>query len=74
MQGNTPFGRFLSAGRLDSTDDGGLRLTLARRYLDDGDPRANWSVAKVAGELRDDTREVAAAGPWRAKAMRLHVP
>jgi len=73
-KGNTEFGRFISAGRLDAAvgDGNRLRLTLVRRYLD-GDPREKWPLVKVAEELGADAREAATAGPWRAKAMRLRL-
>ena len=50
-RGSTEFGYFISAGALASVD-GGVVLTLARRYLEDNDPRAKWSSpARVVEEL-----------------------
>ena len=52
--GNTEFGRFVSLGRLDKRAAGEVsgeeeytRLTLARRYVDDDDPRAGMSAEDV---------------------------
>lgn len=59
--GDTEFGRFVSLGRLDQKEEPGLdepytRLTLARRYIADDDPRKSMSA-------RDVARRVAANGP-----------
>jgi hypothetical protein len=59
--GDTEFGRFVSLGRLDQkkSDDtyaAYTRLTLARRYIADDDPRKSMSA-------RDVARRVAANGP-----------
>ena len=53
--GSTPFGNFISLGRLDRTDGRGgsmvdgdyTRLTLARRYIADDDPRIGMSAKDV---------------------------
>lgn len=37
--GNTPFGRFVSLGKIE-----GDILTLARRYVADDDPRSQWTI------------------------------
>lgn len=62
-RGDTEFGRFVSLGRLDKKIPGGVpgdddyaRLTLARRYLADDDPRLSMSAEDVC--LR-----VASGGP-----------
>lgn len=53
--GDTEFGRFVSLGRLDQKADGCIpggeqytRLTLARRYIADDDPRKEMSAKDVA--------------------------
>lgn len=48
--GNTEFGRFVSAGRLNVHDTARTVLTLARRYVADSDPRAKLSAKEVASQ------------------------
>ena len=62
-RGSTEFGYFISAGALASVDGGGIQLTLARRYLEDDDPRAKWSSpARVVEELL--RKEPTGGPPW----------
>ena len=72
-RGTTEFGAFVSAGRLESGGSTGVQLTLARRYVDDADPRKKWTTAdRVTTELLSDRQGAFAdGGPWRAAAMKL---
>ena len=73
--GNTEFGRFVSLGRLD----GGVgqpctysRLTLARRYLDDDDPRVGMSAKAVATRVAScGPDEWALSAPWLALPWKI---
>ena len=65
-RGTTEFGEFVSLGRLEQGAEG-LSLTLARRYIDDDDPRCSMSAAQVAERLDEagpDSKHVEA--PWCA--------
>jgi hypothetical protein len=72
-RGTTEFGAFVSAGRLEAGGRTGVQLTLARRYVDDSDPRKKWTTpGRVATELLADRQGASAGGgPWHAAAMRL---
>lgn len=62
--GDTEFGRFVSAGRAIDASDGTV-LTLCRRYVADGDPRAELrTVADVVSFLTPSALCAAAAHPW----------
>ena len=73
--GTTEFGAFVSLGSIDETASGTVRMTLARRYVDDSDPRARWTTDDV---LDDGVRMRHGAGmasgslwdslPWRGAA------
>jgi hypothetical protein len=77
-QGNTEFGRFVSIGMAEAEEGGGLKLTLARRYLDSGDARLSWrggvgalEGCTAAGAPRSELlRGPWAALPWRVAAER----
>ena len=73
--GNTEFGRFVSLGRLDgaeSYDSGYSRLTLARRYLDDDDPRIGMSAKAVATRVAGcGPDEWALGAPWLALPWKI---
>ena len=73
--GNTEFGRFVSLGRLDgaeSYDSGYSRLTLARRYLDDDDPRVGMSAKAVATRVAGcGPDEWALGAPWLALPWKI---
>ena len=56
----------------DVAEGGAVQLTLARRYLDDSDPRRKWAASKVAEKLLEDER--GRDQPWRARMMRLRCP
>ena len=68
--GNTEFGRFVSLGRLDGAttyEDGYTRLTLARRYIEDDDPRVRESAPELAMRVQGcGIDEWAIAAPWLA--------
>jgi len=49
--GATEFGRFVSFGRAKASSGGALTLTLARRYIDDADPRAALAANDARGAL-----------------------
>ena len=82
--GDTPFGRFVSLGRVvrqtgnaanlsnssASVGSSGLRLDLVRRYVDDDDPRAAWtSPEKLLGGIKGSAEH--AAEPWKCLPLRL---
>ena len=73
-KGTTEFGPFISAGRLDhapsDTTGNAVKLTLARRYLEERDKRVRWGVKELAESLMQAEAEVAEQ-PWRAKSMQL---
>ena len=72
--GDTEFGRFVSLGRLDEKASGEVpgddtygRLTLARRYLAEDDPRAAMSAYDVARRVAScGADEWANDAPWLA--------
>ena len=72
--GDTPFGRFVSLGRLDKKealpDNPSMqytRLTLARRYIDDADPRKKMSARDVCARVSScGEDEWAINTPWLA--------
>lgn len=69
-RGTTEFGAFVSAGKLESASGGAMELTLARRYVDDADPRKKWTTAdKVADQLL--AAPGAAGAPWTSAAMKM---
>ena len=47
-----------------------MKLTLARRYLEERDKRVRWGVKELAESLMQAEAEVAEQ-PWRAKSMQL---
>ena len=67
--GTTPFGRFVSLGVIE-----GSTMTLARRYIEDDDPRAAWSSptavldAVLGGEGPLALDEIPAKLPWKLDA------
>ena len=67
--GTTPFGRFVSLGVIE-----GSTMTLARRYIEDDDPRAAWSSptavldAVLGGEGPLTLDEIPAKLPWKVDA------
>ena len=82
-KGTTEFGPFISAGRLDpvltaETSGKVVRLTLARRYLDERDKRVRWGMVQLAESLVASTGEgpgftaaEIAEQPWRSASMQL---
>jgi len=56
--GDTPFGRFVSHGRI-VIRNGEAELTLARRYITDTDARAKLTARELAEKLADDDM-----APW----------
>ena len=46
------FGAFISAGTIENVEST-LRLTLARRYIEDDDPRKRLSLLKHASSIVD---------------------
>ena len=76
--GATEFGRFVSFGRAEASGGGGaLTLTLARRYLDDADPRAALADDDARGALAKceellagsaGLQAAAAAATWEVEA------
>ena len=79
--GNTEFGRFVSLGRLDgpplatdssvSIDRTYTRLTLARRYVDDDDPRLRLSAEQLADRVVWGADEWAISAPWIALPWKI---
>lgn len=66
-RGTTPFGQFVSLGKIVRAADGGQVLTLARRYIDDNDPRCAMSPNDVLNRLVDERLDHwACTEPWRA--------
>ena len=66
--GTTPFGRFVSLGVIE-----GSTMTLARRYIEDDDPRAAWSspaavLDAVLGDGPLALDEIPAKLPWKVDA------
>ena len=64
--GKDEYGAFVSAGWMRP----GNRITIARRYLGDGDDRAGWSLENVQEETLkviydDDEEEVTVMPPWQ---------
>jgi hypothetical protein len=45
--GNTDFGKFVAVGQVVRQNNV-IELTLARRYIEDGDPRASWTPSQLA--------------------------
>jgi hypothetical protein len=81
-KGSTEFGCFVSAGKIgpgkddkseaaDVTASDVVQLTLARRYLDDSDPRTKWSAKRAAEGLKSEGSGASIAAPWRSESMRL---
>ena len=62
--GSNEYGAFLSVGRLS---DDGEELILARRYVEDGDPRASMSCKDVMAMLKVETEKDSM--PWRDPIM-----
>ena len=70
--GTTPFGRFVSLGVIERHRHRD-RMTLARRYIADDDPRAAWaSPAAVLDACLDDAplalADIPAKLPWKVGA------
>jgi len=70
--GDNEHGNFISVGWLRV----GNRVTLARRYIDEGDERANWDIDDLRKALFDQIATVAEDGhvnivipPWQCAAM-----
>lgn len=74
--GENEFGSFVSVGWLRV----GNRVTLARRYLNEGDERAKWGVNELWGAVSDQIATVAEDGhvelaipPWQCGVMHTDV-
>mmetsp|Transcript_14443 Transcript_14443/g.23546 ORF Transcript_14443/g.23546 Transcript_14443/m.23546 type:complete len:221 (-) Transcript_14443:223-885(-) len=67
--GSNEFGKFISVGYLRV----GNRITLARRYLDDGDLRCKWNVDALKSAVLEEIASAGKAGmtipPWQCAAM-----
>lgn len=70
--GENEFGNFISVGWLRV----GNRVTLARRYVDEGDERAKWDIDDLRKEVLKEIASVADDGhvelvipPWQCKVM-----
>jgi len=63
-RGKDRFGSFVSVGWMRP----GNRVTMARRYVDASDDRANWSIQKLRAEvleqIYDEEEEEAMIPPW----------
>jgi hypothetical protein len=76
--GSNEFGSFISVGWLRV----GNRITLARRYLDDGDERCKWDIDKLKSVVVDEIATVEENGdflklalpPWQCAAMHADAP
>mmetsp|Transcript_137 Transcript_137/g.502 ORF Transcript_137/g.502 Transcript_137/m.502 type:complete len:233 (-) Transcript_137:427-1125(-) len=75
--GDTPFGQFVSLGRMTQLPgaDGGrpsLRLDLARRYVDEDDPRAAWAEPSevVQGALGGAGDPQLCQAPWQSLPLK----
>ena len=69
--GTTEFGAFVSLGSIDETASGTVRMTLARRYVDDSDPRARWTTDDVLDSsewMRGPGASLWDSLPWRGAA------
>ncbi len=66
-RGTTEFGEFVSLGRLDRDFQGGVTLTLARRYIADDDPRCKMGVDEVVGRVVENGPDHSHSEfPWTA--------
>jgi len=70
--GSNEFGKFISVGWLRV----GNRITLARRYLDDGDLRCKWDIDALKSAVLGEIANTKAGGemtlripPWQCAAM-----
>jgi hypothetical protein len=71
--GSNEFGKFISVGWLRV----GNRITIARRYLDDGDIRCKWNIEALKSAVVDEISTLAAEEghvklhipPWQCAAM-----
>ena len=65
-KGANEFGPFVSIGRLEGGlgRDDDQTLTLARRYLDERDERAKWTIEQLL-EAIDEADVTACAAPWQ---------
>ena len=72
-QGTTEFGRFVSIGMAEADEDGGLCVTLARRYLDGGDARLSWrgGVGVLEGCAAGAPRSELLRAPWASLPWRV---
>lgn len=68
--GTNDFGPFLSIGRLVEAHDDGWELTLARRYLDPRDARAEWTPEVLRSAALAAGLDEGAAHPWRSAVLR----
>lgn len=72
-KGTNEFGPFISAGWMRP----GCRLTLARRYLDEGDARAKWTLGElktnVIGGIFDKDSGKVNIPPWQCDALHSEV-
>lgn len=69
--GTTEFGSFISLGSIDETASGTVQMTLARRYVDDSDPRARWTTDDVLDSsewMRGPGASLWDSLPWRGAA------
>ena len=69
-KGKDEYGSFFSVGWMRP----GNRITIARRYMGDGDDRAGWDLATVQTEILkviydDDEEEVTVMPPWQCDVM-----
>lgn len=75
-KGENDFGPFVSAGWMRP----GCRWTVARRYLEETDPRATWSLKKVYSSIIDGTISIKEGSkekklkalPWQTSAMHVN--
>jgi hypothetical protein len=68
--GANEFGPFLSIGRLVEAREDEWELTLARRYLDPRDARAEWTPEVLRGAALAAGLDAGAAQPWRSAVLR----
>lgn len=71
--GRNAYGPFVSAGFLacagDAAGRGSYRLVLGRRYLDEADVRAEWTLAQLDVAVLAGLGSCSEARPWRTTAL-----
>ena len=71
-RGSTEFGEFVSLGRMDKHFMSGYAtLTLARRYIADGDPRCKLSCADIVERIGSGPDTAHRETPWTALPWRV---